>query len=85
VIETGPKQNGTWYTGLRTPRWTYVEHSIGERELYDLQRDPFQLTSVHDDPRYTATRQALADRLTALRTCSGDPCRQWTPVPAPDL
>jgi N-acetylglucosamine-6-sulfatase len=83
VIETGPKQSGTWYAGIRAPRWTYVEHSTGERELYDLQQDPFQLTSVHNDPRYAATRQALADRLATLRTCSGDPCRQWTPVPGP--
>ncbi|NKE63166.1 sulfatase [Lentzea sp. PSKA42] len=83
VIETGPKRNGPWYAGLRAPRWTYVEHSTGERELYDLQRDPYQLTSVHDDPRYAATRQALANRLATLRTCSGDPCRQWVPVPGP--
>lgn len=85
VIETGPKQNGAWYTGLRAPRWTYVEHSTGERELYDLQQDPFQLTSVHNDPRYAATRQALATQLATLRTCSGNPCRQWTPVPGPQL
>jgi N-acetylglucosamine-6-sulfatase len=62
-----------------------VEHSTGARELYDLQQDPFQLTSVHNDPRYAATRQALANRLAALRTCSGDACRQWTPVPGPQL
>ncbi|GLZ28678.1 sulfatase [Lentzea sp. NBRC 105346] len=83
VIETGPKESGTWYAGLRTPRWTYVEHSGGARELYDLQLDPYQLNSVHNDPRYAATRRALADRLATLRTCSGDVCRQWTPVPGP--
>lgn len=83
VIETGPKQSGPWYAGLRAPRWTYVEHSTGDRELYDLQLDPHQLTSVHNDPRYAATRQALASRLATLRTCTGDPCRQWTPVPGP--
>jgi N-acetylglucosamine-6-sulfatase len=83
VIETGPQQSGAWYAGLRSPRWTYIEHSSGERELYDLQVDPFQLTSVHNDPRYSATRQALASRLATLRTCAGDVCRQWTPVPGP--
>jgi arylsulfatase A-like enzyme len=84
VIETGPKQNGAWYAGIRSPRWSYVEHSGGARELYDLQVDPFQLTSVHNDPRYAATRQALASRLATLRTCTGDVCRQWTPVPGPE-
>ncbi|WP_371778376.1 sulfatase family protein [Streptosporangium subroseum] len=83
VIETGPKQSGRWYAGLRAPRWKYVEHSTGERELYDLQQDPYELASVHDDPRYAPTRRALADRLATLRTCAGDVCRQWTPVPAP--
>ncbi|WP_326824495.1 sulfatase family protein [Streptosporangium sp. NBC_01756] len=85
VIETGPKQSGKWYAGLRTPRWKYVEHSTGERELYDLQQDPYELASVHNDPRYAATRRALADRLAILRTCAGAVCRQWTPVPAPTL
>ncbi|MEV6863018.1 sulfatase [Streptosporangium subroseum] len=83
VIETGPKQSGKWYAGLRAPRWKYVEHSTGERELYDLQQDPYELASVHNDPRYAPTRRALADRLATLRTCAGDVCRQWTPVPAP--
>ncbi|WP_436758102.1 sulfatase family protein [Streptosporangium sp. V21-05] len=83
VIETGPKQSGRWYAGLRAPRWKYVEHSTGERELYDLQQDPYELVSVHNDPRYAATRQALANRLATLRTCAGDVCRQWTPVAGP--
>jgi arylsulfatase A-like enzyme len=83
VIETGPRQSGTWYAGIRSPRWAYTEHSTGERELYDLQQDPFELTSVHNDPRYATTRQALASRLATLRTCTGDTCRQWTPVPGP--
>ena len=83
VIETGPRSSGTWYAGLRSPRWKYVEHSTGERELYDLQVDPNELTSFHNDPRYAATRQALASRLATLRTCAGAACRQWTPVPGP--
>ncbi|GLW09910.1 sulfatase [Microtetraspora sp. NBRC 13810] len=83
VIETGPRESGRWYAGLRAPRWKYVEHSTGARELYDLQQDPYELTSVHNDPRYATARQALADRLATLRTCAGDACRQWTPVPGP--
>lgn len=84
VVETGPRQSDAWYAGIRSPRWSYIEHSTGELELCDLRVDPFQLTSVHDDPRYAATRAALASRLTTLRTCAGDVCRQWTPVPGPE-
>lgn len=84
VIENGPKTDGTnWYVGLRAPRWKYIEHSTGELELYDLQRDPYELTSVHADPRYADTRQSLTSRLAGLRTCAGDACRQWAPVPGP--
>lgn len=86
VIETGPRTGGgNWYAGLRAQRWKYVEHSTGELELYDLQRDPYELTSVHADPSYDATRQALAERLARLRTCAGAACHQWSPVPGPRL
>jgi N-acetylglucosamine-6-sulfatase len=85
VIETGPRESGNWYAGIRSARWKYVEHSNGERELYDLNADPYELTSVHADPGYAQVRQALAARLAALRTCAGNACRQWTPVPGPAL
>ena len=29
----------------------YAEHSTGEKELYDLQNDPFELQSRHRQPR----------------------------------
>jgi N-acetylglucosamine-6-sulfatase len=68
------------YSAIRTPRWVYVEHANGERELYDLIRDPHQLTSQHLNPALQATRVDLAARLTQLRGCSGVTCRQ-----APEL
>ncbi len=83
VIETGPKQSGPWYAGLRSPRWVYIEHSTGEQELYDLQVDRAQMESKHNLAAYAATRQALANQLTTLRTCTGLACQQWTPVPGP--
>jgi arylsulfatase A-like enzyme len=84
VIETGPRTTGArWYAGIRSARWKYVEHSTGERELYDLNLDPYELRSVHAEPDYAPVRQALAARLATLRTCAGNACRQWTPVPPP--
>lgn len=53
----------------------YVEHATGERELYDLRADPFQLESRHDDPDYASRREELAVRLAELRTCRGESCR----------
>jgi hypothetical protein len=45
---------------------TWVEYETGERELYDLGRDPYQLENRADDPAYTAQRTRLARRLREL-------------------
>ena len=63
------------FSALRSRRFSYAEHATGERELYDLRRDPHQLRSVHDHPRYAAVRARLARRLAALRRCAGASCR----------
>ena len=68
------------YAAVRTSRFVYVENVSGERELYDLETDPYQLQSRHDDPAYDRLEGELAERLTALRDCSGDSCRR---KPAP--
>jgi arylsulfatase A-like enzyme len=50
---------------LRTRRWAYVELATGERELYDLRRDPYQLVNVAADPAYGAEVQQLSAALAA--------------------
>jgi N-acetylglucosamine-6-sulfatase len=64
------------YRAVRTRRWLYVRYRGGERELYDLRRDPDQLTSLHADPRYRRTRRALARELWRLARCGGAECRR---------
>ena len=39
------------FEAIRTERYMYAEHNSGEKELYDLQNDPFELQSRHDSPR----------------------------------
>lgn len=63
-----------WYAGIRTARFVYVEHSTGERELYDLSIDPFELVSRHADPAYAQTRATLAEQLHRLQACAGQTC-----------
>ena len=53
----------------------YVLHANGERELYDLERDPNQLTSLHNDPAYADVQAELALRLGLLSVCVGPSCR----------
>jgi N-acetylglucosamine-6-sulfatase len=80
LLERGPGGNSTGatrlYTGVRTQRYVYLEYSSGERELYDLQLDPFQLESKHDDPAYASVQADLAARLALLRDCVGLACQQ---------
>jgi arylsulfatase A-like enzyme len=72
------------YQGVRTDRYVYIEYVTGERELYDLQKDPYQLSSVHLDPAYLKVEARLAVTLALLRACVGPLCRiQTGPLPEP--
>ena len=68
------------FDAIRTTAWTYVEYGTGERELYDLARDPDQLENVVEtaDPALVA---ALAARLAELRA-RGAECRRLEDLPA---
>ena len=59
------------YSAIRTQRWVYVLYKDGEKELYDLRRDPGQLRNVAGQPAYAGTEAQLAKRLASLRRCSG--------------
>ena len=63
------------YRAIRNERFLYVSHTSGERELYDLSRDPFQLQNLDGDLRYEDVQLALAARLRTLRRCRGSRCR----------
>ncbi|MEZ5142277.1 MAG: sulfatase-like hydrolase/transferase [Acidimicrobiales bacterium] len=67
---------------LRGGRWFYAEHPGNERELYDLQTDPYQLRNLVDDPAYTSVVQSLAPRLAALEACAGATCEDADAVRA---
>jgi arylsulfatase A-like enzyme len=62
------------YHGIRTATYTYVAYPDGDRELYDLRHDPYELTNVYD--RATrATQVALGRELAAVAGCRGRLCR----------
>ncbi len=60
-------------SGIRTSGGTkYIEYAGGKRELYHLERDPYELNN-----RYPATKPSagLVSRLHALKTCAAASCR----------
>jgi N-acetylglucosamine-6-sulfatase len=65
---------------IRTARYTYIAYNDGERELYDLEKDPAELQSIERaaDPALT---DALLTRLTELRGCRGQECRDLEDQP----
>jgi arylsulfatase A-like enzyme len=75
LIEGAPGVNQPAFDAIRTYRYVYVQHANGERELYDLERDPYQLTSLTADPAYADVQEELALRLGLLSVCAGRNCR----------
>jgi arylsulfatase A-like enzyme len=65
------------FKAIRTERYLYARYSTGERELYDLRRDPYELRSRHEEPAYAPARSRLASRLEQLRNCAGASCRAY--------
>ena len=76
LLVEGPVRDGPApaFAALRTPRLAYVEYATGERELYDLARDPSELRSLHADPARAPLVEAFSRRLERLRRCSGSAC-----------
>jgi arylsulfatase A-like enzyme len=70
------------YAGVRADGSIYVEHTVArtatdgclqtpERELYDLEADPFQLQSLERDTAADGLEASLRTRLDGLRDCAG--------------
>jgi hypothetical protein len=76
LIENGNGANRVpAYRGIRTYRFLYVEHrTTGEYELYDLEKDPYQLKSVDGHARYAKVQRDLRSRLRQLTRCVGVDC-----------
>jgi N-acetylglucosamine-6-sulfatase len=65
----------THFDAIRSRNFIYAQHLNGDRELYDLQKDPYELQSQHASPAYDAIKAQLASRLHNLMSCVGAACR----------
>lgn len=69
------------YRSLRTQDWLLVQYQQ-EAALYNLVRDPYEMTNVIDSTP-EATLKQLRAQLKALSKCSGASCRVADRMPAP--
>jgi N-acetylglucosamine-6-sulfatase len=63
------------WRAVRTTRWLFVDYAGGQRELYDLKRDPAQMNSVSSDPRRRVRLRTLRRIMGDLSRCRGRGCR----------
>lgn len=65
------------YSALRNADYLYVEYTTGDKELYDIRKDPNELQNLagSSDPQVQTTMRQLSARLQQLRNCHGASCR----------
>jgi N-acetylglucosamine-6-sulfatase len=59
---------------LRTARYEYIDYPRGKDELYDMDRDPYQIDSIQASAPTDVLAQIRA-QLKSLEGCGGDECR----------
>lgn len=78
LLERLPTQRG--YQAIRTDTHKYVEYNNGEKELYDLEADPYELDNLYESADPSLVKDLKA-RLEALKSCSGEECREAEDAP----
>jgi N-acetylglucosamine-6-sulfatase len=64
------------YYGIRLGPYKYIEWPDGEKELYDITKDPYELNNKARDPNYFPIRAFLHNELLRLEECVGYQCRE---------
>jgi N-acetylglucosamine-6-sulfatase len=67
------------YEGIRLGPYKYIEWPDGEKELYDINKDPYELNNIVRDPNYFAIRAFLHEELERMETCIGRQCQEVAP------
>jgi arylsulfatase A-like enzyme len=67
------------YEGIRLGPYKYIEWPDGEKELYDINTDPYELNNIARDPNFFPIRAFLHAQLIRLETCVGRHCSEPAP------
>jgi N-acetylglucosamine-6-sulfatase len=65
------------YFGVLAGRFKYIHYAYGDRELYDLDRDPHELHSFATDPRYIGVVRRAQQLIDHLKTCRYRGCNLY--------
>ncbi len=69
VLGPGDPNSGEGlFSGVRTQRYTYAEHTTGEIELYDMKVDPNQLVNIAGNPANAALIAQLGSLVASLKS-----------------
>jgi N-acetylglucosamine-6-sulfatase len=63
------------YIGMRLGPYKYIEWPNGEKELYDINKDQFELNNKIRDPNFYPIRTFLQNELRRLAECVGRDCQ----------
>jgi N-acetylglucosamine-6-sulfatase len=67
------------YLGIRLGPYKYIEWPSGEKELYDITKDPYELNNIIRVRNLSPIRAFLHAQLVRLETCVGKRCQEVTP------
>jgi N-acetylglucosamine-6-sulfatase len=67
------------YLGIRLGPYKYIEWPSGEKELYDITKDPYELNNLVRVGNLSPIRAFLHAQLVRLEGCVGRTCQEVTP------
>ena len=67
------------YLGIRLGPYKYIEWPSGEKELYDITKDPYELNNIVRVRNLSPIRAFLHAQLVRLEACVGRACQEVAP------
>jgi arylsulfatase A-like enzyme len=69
------------YYGIRLGPYKYIEWPDGEKELYDINKDPNELNNIVRDKNFAPIRNFMHQELERLEECNGRTCQEVAEKP----
>ena len=63
------------HEGIRTDSYKYIEYESGDKALYDLKSDPYEMENIYQSAD-SALLANLKTKLDKLKSCTGEGCQE---------